>query len=77
MAFGFIRMRRGPGIAFRAGPPSLILTGWSAYDALRATSRVLAMSANLRIDGARLWDSLMDMAQVGPGVSRAATTARP
>ncbi len=25
--------------------------------------------ANLRIDGARLWDSLMDMARVGPGVA--------
>ena len=28
-----------------------------------------APGANLRIDGARLWDSLMDMAKVGPGIA--------
>ncbi|MFN7598741.1 MAG: Zn-dependent hydrolase, partial [Cereibacter sp.] len=30
---------------------------------------MLNSGANLRIDGARLWDSLMQMAQVGPGVA--------
>ena len=42
MAFGCIRMRGGHGTAFRAVQPSLMLTGWSAYDALCATRRVLA-----------------------------------
>jgi beta-ureidopropionase / N-carbamoyl-L-amino-acid hydrolase len=28
-----------------------------------------APGENLRIDGARLWDSLMDMAQIGPGIA--------
>ena len=27
------------------------------------------MASNLRIDGARLWQSLMDMAEIGPGVA--------
>ena len=31
---------------------------------------------NLKINGERLWDSLMEMAKIGP-VWRAATTARP
>ena len=35
-----------------------------------------APSDNLKIDGGRLWDSIMEMAKIGPG-SRAATTARP
>lgn len=30
---------------------------------------VPAPGANLRIDGARLWDSLMEMAKIGPGVA--------
>ena len=30
---------------------------------------MISSGANLRIDGARLWDSLMDMAKVGPGVA--------
>ncbi|HHB83403.1 MAG TPA: Zn-dependent hydrolase, partial [Devosia sp.] len=25
--------------------------------------------ANLKIDGARLWDSLMEMAKIGPGIA--------
>ncbi|MFN3615584.1 MAG: Zn-dependent hydrolase, partial [Rubrimonas sp.] len=28
-----------------------------------------APGANLKIDGARLWDSLMEMAKIGPGVA--------
>ncbi len=28
-----------------------------------------APGENLRIDGARLWQSLMDMAEIGPGVA--------
>ncbi|MBL4757772.1 MAG: Zn-dependent hydrolase [Rhizobiales bacterium] len=28
----------------------------------------MALESNLRIDGARLWDSLMEMAQIGPGL---------
>jgi N-carbamoyl-L-amino-acid hydrolase len=28
-----------------------------------------APGANIRIDGARLWDSLMEMAQIGPGIA--------
>jgi N-carbamoyl-L-amino-acid hydrolase len=31
--------------------------------------RIGAPSTNLRINGARLWDSLMEMAQIGPGVA--------
>ena len=30
---------------------------------------MISSGANLRIDSARLWDSLMDMAKVGPGVA--------
>ena len=29
----------------------------------------LTKGMNLRVDGARLWDSLMEMAQIGPGVA--------
>jgi N-carbamoyl-L-amino-acid hydrolase len=32
-------------------------------------ARMAKAGANLRIDGARLWDSLMEMAKVGPGVA--------
>ena len=28
-----------------------------------------APGENLRIDGARLWDSIMEMAKIGPGVA--------
>ncbi len=28
----------------------------------------MALESNLRIDGARLWDSLMEMAKIGPGI---------
>ena len=30
---------------------------------------MISSGANLRIDGARLWDSLMEMARIGPGVA--------
>jgi N-carbamoyl-L-amino-acid hydrolase len=33
------------------------------------TAQSPAPGANLRIDGARLWDSLMDMARIGPGIA--------
>lgn len=33
------------------------------------TAQSPAPGANLRIDGARLWDSLMEMAQIGPGIA--------
>ena len=32
-------------------------------------ARVAAQGENLRIDGDRLWDSLMEMARIGPGVA--------
>lgn len=28
----------------------------------------MVLTSNLRVNGDRLWDSLMDMAQIGPGV---------
>lgn len=28
----------------------------------------MAAGENYRIDGARLWDTLMDMAKIGPGI---------
>ncbi len=35
-----------------------------------------ALGQNLKINGDRLWDSLMEMAKIGPGVAGGATTAR-
>lgn len=35
-----------------------------------------APGENLRIDGTRLWDSLMRMAEIGPGVAGATTGRR-
>src|SRR5687768_18357605 len=32
------------------------------------TARMNAPASNLRIDGERLWDSLMEMARIGPGL---------
>ena len=28
----------------------------------------MALAGNMRVDGDRLWDSLMDMAKIGPGL---------
>ncbi|SPU74635.1 beta-ureidopropionase [Brucella suis] len=36
----------------------------------------MVLTSNLRVNGDRLWDSLMEMAKIGPGL-RAATIARP
>ncbi len=30
----------------------------------------MALSSNLKVNGDRLWDSLMDMAKIGPGLRR-------
>ena len=32
-------------------------------------SSIAAAGENLKINGARLWDSLMEMAKIGPGVA--------
>ena len=29
----------------------------------------MALASNLRINGERLWDSLMEMAKIGPGIA--------
>ena len=29
----------------------------------------MTLTSNMKIDSARLWDSLMDMAKIGPGVA--------
>lgn len=53
------------------GPWLCVLIGAVAPALRRDESEELMQNsgANLRIDGARLWDSLMDMARIGPGVA--------